>query len=30
MALRVERWLGRDNGGAAEVWLVQQSVFDLW
>jgi addiction module HigA family antidote len=30
MALRVERWLGRDNGGAAEVWLAQQSSFDLW
>ena len=30
MALRVERWLGRDNGGAAEVWLAQQSAFDLW
>ena len=21
MALRIERWLGRDHGGAAEVWL---------
>jgi len=30
MALRIERWLGRDNGGAAEVWLAQQSAYDLW
>jgi addiction module HigA family antidote len=30
MALRVERWLGRDHGGAAEVWLAQQAAYDLW
>lgn len=30
MALRIERWLGRDNGGAAEVWLTQQSAYNLW
>lgn len=30
MALRIERWLGRDNGGAAEVWLDQQTAHDLW
>lgn len=30
MALRIERWLGRDHGGAAEVWLAQQAAFDLW
>ena len=30
MALRIERWLGRDHGGAAEVWLAQQAVHDLW
>ena len=30
LALRIERWLGRDHGGAAEVWLAQQSAFDLW
>ena len=30
MALRIERWLGRDHGGAAEVWLEQQTAFDLW
>ena len=26
----IERWLGRDHGGAAEVWLAQQTTFDLW
>ena len=30
MALRIERWLGRDRGGAAEVWLAQQTAYDLW
>jgi len=30
MALHVERWLGRNNGGAAEVWLDQQTAYDLW
>jgi antitoxin HigA-1 len=30
MVLRIERWLGRDHGGAAEVWLAQQSAYDLW
>ena len=30
MALRLERWLGRDHGGAAEVWLAQQAAYDLW
>ncbi|MEB2318541.1 MAG: HigA family addiction module antitoxin [Pseudomonadota bacterium] len=30
MAMRIERWLGRDQGGAAEVWLAQQSAYDLW
>ena len=30
MALRIERWLGRDNGGCAEVWLAQQAAYDLW
>ena len=30
MALRIERWLGRDYGGAAEVWLAQQAAYDLW
>jgi addiction module HigA family antidote len=30
MALRIECWLGRNNGGAAEVWLDQQTAYDLW
>ena len=30
MALRIERWLGRDRGGAAEQWLAQQIAYDLW
>lgn len=30
MAVRIERWLGRDRGGAAEVWLAQQCAYDLW
>ena len=30
MALGIERWLGRDHGGAAEVWLAQQAAYDLW
>jgi addiction module HigA family antidote len=30
MALRIERWLGRDRGGAAEAWLAQQTAYDLW
>ena len=30
MALRIERWLGRDHGGAAEVWLAEQAAHDLW
>lgn len=30
MALRIERWLGRDHSGAAEVWLAQQAAYDLW
>jgi addiction module HigA family antidote len=30
MALRIERWLGRDYGGDAEVWLAQQASYDLW
>ncbi|MBU3739233.1 MAG: hypothetical protein FGM55_09815 [Rhodoferax sp.] len=29
-ALRIERWLGRDHGGAAEVWLAQQAGYGLW
>ena len=30
LALRIERWLGRDHGGAAEVWLAEQAAYDLW
>ena len=30
MALRIERWLGRDHGGAAVVWIAPQTAFDLW
>lgn len=30
MALRLERWLGVDNGGRAEVWLRMQAAHDLW
>jgi addiction module HigA family antidote len=30
MALRLERWLGVEHGGRAEVWLRMQSIYDLW
>lgn len=30
MALRLERWLGADNGGRASVWLGMQAAYDLW
>ena len=30
MALRLEVWLGTEQGGRAEVWLAQQIDFDLW
>lgn len=30
MALRLEGWLGVENGGRADVWIVQQAAFDLW
>lgn len=29
-SLCIERWLGRDHGGTAEVWLAQQAAYDLW
>ena len=29
MALRLERWLGIDHGGRAEVWLRMQAAHDL-
>lgn len=30
MALRLEKWLGVERGGAAEAWLAQQAAYDLW
>jgi addiction module HigA family antidote len=30
MALRLEQWLGVENGGRADLWLVQQAAYDLW
>lgn len=30
MALRIEKWLGPENGGDAAVWIAQQSAYDLW
>lgn len=30
MALRIEGWLGIENGGRADVWLTQQAAYDLW
>lgn len=30
MALKIEAWLGVENGGDASVWLAQQSAYDLW
>lgn len=30
MALRLERWLGAEHGGRADVWLRMQSNYDLW
>lgn len=30
MALRLEGWLGVENGGRADVWLAQQAAYDLW
>lgn len=30
MALRLEGWLGVENGGRADGWLSQQAAFDLW
>ncbi|WP_235362666.1 helix-turn-helix transcriptional regulator [Burkholderia sp. A9] len=29
MALRLEAWLGEENGGKADLWLAQQSACDL-
>jgi addiction module HigA family antidote len=30
MALRLEAWLGIENGGHADAWLAQQTAYDLW
>lgn len=30
MALRLEAWLGVENGGRADIWLAQQAAYDLW
>ena len=30
MALRIEQWLGVKNGGRADVWLAEQTSYDLW
>lgn len=30
MALRIEAWLGKDRGGDAQVWLAEQTAFDMW
>lgn len=30
MAIRLEHWLGKKNGGDATVWLGQQLAYDLW
>ena len=29
MALRLERWLGAEHGGRADVWLRMQVAYDL-
>ena len=30
MALRIENWLGIENGGQADLWITQQAAYDLW
>lgn len=30
MALRLEAWLGSENGGRADAWIAQQTYYDLW
>lgn len=30
MALRIEGWLGVENGGRADLWIAQQAAYDLW
>lgn len=30
MALRIEKWLGVEHGGSADLWLAEQAAYDLW
>lgn len=30
MALRLEGWLGVENGGSADLWIAGQAAYDLW
>lgn len=30
MALRLEGWLGIENGGRTDAWIAQQAAYDLW
>jgi addiction module HigA family antidote len=30
MSLRLEGWLGVENGGRADLWIAQQAAYDLW
>ena len=30
MALKIEKWLGVDNGGRAELWAGMQLDYDIW
>ncbi len=30
MALRIEMWLGVENGGRADLWIAEQASYDLW
>lgn len=30
MALRLQAWLGKENGGDARVWLAEQAAHELW
>jgi plasmid maintenance system antidote protein VapI len=29
MALRIEAWLGVERGGEAQLWLAEQSAYDV-
>lgn len=30
LALRIEAWLGIENGGRADLWIAKQAAYDLW